>query len=567
MENELKIKYDEEFKKFVDKMNQLEDEHDSKIENILEGVCSLLGISKIRVWFYETPMKEAMGQGDFIELYGVSLEPSGKTCNQFRYVTGGGNVVRYDVYGQDEGSAWTKQQEAEINTLVNTIFSYHGKIRTKHIAERLTFWDDDFGLNNMRYFMKTVGERIAKNQLVGYVACMYNLKRFSVINELVGRDMGTQIMIRYARGLEALYDSDDSVCHLGGDNFLTLFRLEKLEEVEEYLRGVPVIYNEMSGESVLISASAGFYVISDMNGIHGPDDVMEGIYVSANMAKKSEKTDTIFWNEQIKEKQFQKKKIEDIFPDALENEEFKVYYQPKFLFENEYRLVGAEALCRWCHKGSMIYPNQFIPILEQSINICKLDFYMLDHVCRDINRWIDAGKAVVKVSVNLSRKHLTDQNLLEHIMEIIDRNRVPHQYIEIELTETTTDVDFKDLKRVANGLHKYGISTSVDDFGMGYSSLNLIRDVPWDMLKVDKSFLPETEDSCDDNAKKGILLKHVIEMAQELGLQCIVEGVETEEHLRLLKKNRCYLAQGYYFDKPLPVEVFEERLECEQDSD
>lgn len=146
MKNEWKTQYYEEFRKFVGKMNQLENEHDPKIENILEGVCSLLGISKIRVWFYETPMKEAMGQGDFIELYGTSLEPPDETYSQFRYVTGGGNVVRYDVYAQDEESAWTEQQEAEINTLVNTIFSYHGKIRTKRIADRLTFWDDDFGL-------------------------------------------------------------------------------------------------------------------------------------------------------------------------------------------------------------------------------------------------------------------------------------------------------------------------------------------------------------------------------------------------------------------------------------
>ncbi|MCM1497710.1 MAG: GGDEF domain-containing phosphodiesterase [Clostridium sp.] len=560
MEGELKIQYHEEFRKFIDGMNHLQDEQDPKIQTILKGVCSLLEVSEIIVWFYETPMREAMGQGDFIELFGTLPRMGREARMQCRHVTGGGNVVRYDVYGQDGTGAWTQWQETEITALIDTIFSYHGKIRTGRIAERLTFWDMDFSLPNLRYYMRTIAEKIAKKQLIGYVACVYNLKRFSVVNELVGRDTGTQIMIRYAKGLEAMYDEDELLCHLGGDNFLTLFRADKLEMVQNYFRGVPVVYDELSGESVSVSATAGFYVISDLTGIHGPDDVMEGAYVSSNMARKSDKTDIVFWNEQIREKQFQKKKIEDMFPGALQNEEFKVYYQPKFSLEDEYRLVGAEALCRWVHDGKMIYPDQFIPILEQSINICKLDFYMLDHVCRDIKRWLDTGEKVVKVSVNLSRKHLTDQNLLIHILEIIDSNEVPHEYIEIELTETTTDVDFKDLKRVASGLHECGISTSVDDFGMGYSSLNLIRDVSWDVLKVDKSFLPETEDSNDDNTKKGIMLKYVIKMAQELGLQCIVEGVETEEHIQLLKKNNCYLAQGYYFDKPLPVEIFEKRL-------
>lgn len=561
MDSELKLKYCEEFRRFIDEMNHLEDERDPRVKVILEGVCSLLGISEIVVWFYESLMAETQGQGDFIELFGDSLEQAGEIYIQQRYVTGGGNIVRYDVYAGNGDAAWTEWQKMEIRTLLDTIFSYHGRIRVGRIAEELVFWDVDFKLHNLRYFIKMIGERIAKNQLVGYVACVYNLKRFSVVNELVGRDMGTQIMIRYAKGLEAIYDSDDQVCHLGGDNFMTLFQVDKLEEVQKYFGGVPIIYDESNGESLLISASAGFYVISDMAGIHTPNDVMEGAYVSANIAKESGKTDLVFWNQQMKEKYFQKKKVENIFPGALKNGEFRVYYQPKFSLKDKYSLVGAEALCRWFHNGKMIYPGSFIPILEQSINICKLDFYMLDLVCKDLKRWLDEGKNVVKVSVNLSRKHLTDRNLLTHILEIIDKNQVPHEYIEIELTETTTDVDFKDLKCIANGLHECGISTSVDDFGMGYSSLNLIRDVSWDVLKIDKSFLPDTESSGDDNKKKDIMLKHVINMAQDLGLQCIVEGVETEEHIQLLKRNNCYLAQGFYFDKPLPVEIFEKRLE------
>lgn len=245
-----------------------------------------------------------------------------------------------------------------------------------------------------------------------------------------------------------------------------------------------------------------------------------------------------------------------LFGDALKNEEFLVYYQPKVSLRN-YRLAGAEALVRWKHGDKFIFPDQFIPQIEQSGDVCALDFYMLDHVCANMRRWLDQGRRVVKVSVNLSRRHFTDKNLLEKIIQTIDRHNVPHEFLEIELTETTTDVSFSDLRRIVDGLHQEMISTSVDDFGMGYSSMNLIRDLPWDVLKIDKSFLPKNE----SDRRQYVMLKHIISLAHDIGLDTIVEGVETIDHVRMLKENSCFLAQGYYFDKPLPLEVFESKLE------
>ncbi|MCH5250300.1 MAG: EAL domain-containing protein, partial [Lachnospiraceae bacterium] len=135
-----------------------------------------------------------------------------------------------------------------------------------------------------------------------------------------------------------------------------------------------------------------------------------------------------------------------------------------------------------------------------------------------------------------------------------------HKYIEIELTETTTDVEFKDLKRTIGGLQQSGISTSVDDFGIGYSSLNLIKEIPWNVLKLDKSLLPDLGD--ESPVQNGVMFKYVVAMAQEMGLECIAEGVETKEQVKLLADNKCNLAQGFYFDKPLPVEEFETRLDA-----
>jgi EAL domain-containing protein (putative c-di-GMP-specific phosphodiesterase class I) len=157
---------------------------------------------------------------------------------------------------------------------------------------------------------------------------------------------------------------------------------------------------------------------------------------------------------------------------------------------------------------------------------------------------------------------MTNPELLETIIGIIDKYRIPHEYIEIELTETTTDVEFRDLRRVVEGLQQQKICTSVDDFGMGYSSLNLIRVVPWNVLKVDKIFLPLDGESTEST--RSVMFKYVVAMAKELGLECIVEGVETPAQLELLRSNNCELAQGYLFDKPLPLDEFEKRLDAKK---
>ena len=210
------------------------------------------------------------------------------------------------------------------------------------------------------------------------------------------------------------------------------------------------------------------------------------------------------------------------------------------------------------HDGKIMPPMDFIPVLEQNADICHLDYYVLDRVCKDLRRWLDEGRRVVRVSVNFSRKNLTEPDLLENIIDIVDRNQIPHEYIEVELTETTTDVTFKDLRRVVNGLHEAGIATAVDDFGMGFSSLSLLQDIPWKVLKIDKSFLPADDEQVVSN--NHMMYKHVVSMAREIGLECVTEGVETKKQVMILRKNHCHVAQGFFFDKPLPVEEYEDRM-------
>ncbi|MCM1228014.1 MAG: GGDEF domain-containing phosphodiesterase [Clostridium sp.] len=529
-------------------------------QDALENICQILRIGSIEVFYFLTLAHEKSGNADPVFLYD-SGNAGTENAVGMRESMENGAVTRYIFHPIKDGDDWTRLELKRIKTLQRLIFAYGGRSNLLIIANNLTYNDMQLGIPNLTFFMRTADELISKGLIGRYSAAYINLRRFSIINNQVGRDEGTVIMKKYVHGLKKRLSDDEYVCRIGGDNFALLFFKEHLNEVSEYLSGINIKSDKFETE-FLVSTYSGFYDIIPSE-CKSPEYIMDRTALAFNVAKKNPNTPFIFYNVQIHENVRRAKKIEDLVPYAIDNEEFLVYYQPK-VDVNNCVLVGAEALCRWSHDDELIAPAAFIPVLERSKLICELDFYMLDHVCRDIRRWLDEGKRVVKVSVNLSRVHLGEANLLDEIINTIDRHWVPHKYIEIELTETTTDVDYNELKNIVVGLREAGISTSVDDFGIGYSSLNLIRELPWNVLKIDKSFLP---DGSGNEEQKRTMLKYVIAMAKALGLECIVEGVETSEHVSLLKENGCCLAQGFYFDKPLPVDTFEEKLPYEDMSE
>lgn len=422
-------------------------------------------------------------------------------------------------------------------------------------AEKTSFYDDNLGVHTIGYFSQTVETLINNLEITMYGACFFNLKSFSIINEKIGREQGTYVMKRFVTQLEELIGKRGCVCRMGGDNFIMLFPKEKIDVVIVYLKGTPVIYDETLGEQIMVSANGGYYMIpnSDIK----VSDILDRVSSAVKIAQDNPKELVVFYDDKLQHQKDHIKNMESMFGPAIQNEEFLVYYQPKVKLK-KYNLHGAEALCRWMHNGKLIPPNEFIPIFERSNLICNLDFYMLEHVCRDIRQWLDEGKRVVRVSVNLSRRHMGDMNLLDRIVAVIDKYQVPHEYIEIELTETTTDVEFNDMKQLVWGLHEHGIHTAVDDFGIGYSSINLLRQLPWDVIKIDKSFLPDT---ADRDTEQYQTISQMLNMLKGMGYMCIVEGVETVEHVKILKDNNCFMAQGFYFDRPLPKEEFSNRLE------
>lgn len=517
--------------------------------------CKLFRLSRGTTEFYRSPTHEQNGQGEVYTDYEDHKES--RVIIQHRFLSPSMAVIKGSLYMALDEPPLDEEELAKADVVLRVIISFLCRIRLLGVVERFAFYDDT-GYPNIRSFMRHLEKLKETKTISGNSAIRFNLRHFSLVNQEIGRKAGDIVIRNYFNMLDDAIGDTGILCRVGGDNFLALTSTENLERVVDILRGKPVIYDEGSLKRVMVSASAGIFSVQEDSSSFIIDEVMDKIMAALQDAKEGSRDSIIYFNDQMAENKKRKMHLQKLFPVAIKNEEFKVFYQPK-VNVNTGELVGAEALCRWFHDDRIVPPLDFIPLLEQSADICVLDFYMLDHVCRDIRRWIDEGKRIVRVSVNLSRKHIMDVDLLEHILEIVDRHNVPHEYIEIELTETTTDVEFRNLKRVVSGLQQAGIYTSVDDFGMGYSSLNLIREIPWNVLKIDRSFLPVDED--DASSTRSVMFKYVVAMAKELGLECITEGVETLKQVKVLQENHCIFAQGFHFDKPLPLAEFEARLD------
>ena len=542
------------YERLTSLLNQPGNPNRDDVVAALTEICDLLRVCKGVTEFYISPSAEKQGRGEI--LCDVDYDGPCRVVWHSRIVTKSMAIVIGTAYTAMDEPEHTPEELECIDKVERALLCNIAMRRLVGAIEQLGF-NDEAGYPNLRSFYRRLEEFNSGGILDRYTTVLINLRHFGLINEDVGREAGDVVMRNYVRMIEAVIGGDGIVCRMGGDNFVSVFRNDFLDSVLEIMRGIPVAYDRDSQRRVMVSASTGVFPIPEDFVYSNPGSVMDKLVPANKAARELENDYIVFFNEKISKSVDRVKRIQMQFPSALRNREFKVFYQPK-VDVNTGRIVGGEALCRWFRNGKIIPPMDFIPILETTTEICKLDFYVLDIVCRDIMRWLAEGREVVRISVNLSRKHLLDVDLFDHILEVIDRNKTPHEYIEIELTETTTDVEFRDLKRVVKGLQNEGISTSVDDFGMGYSSLNLIREIPWNVLKIDKCFLPVDVDNTE--SVTSMMFKHVVSMAKDIGLECITEGVETREQVELLKSNDCFIAQGFYFDKPLPVEEFEKKL-------
>ena len=470
-------------------------------------------------------------------------------------IAGKDGTIRFEVYRAKDASDFTEEEIEEIDTGLTVLELHSARWYMINRIIDMQFVDGLTGLVNAGGFLMYIDSLIEKNELSKYNAFYFNLSRFSLVNKRFGSKETDNIIIRYTEAIRDFMEEGELLGRLGGDNFIALVSKKRTDMFLQFLSGA-IIYGVLGDKEYPVKISAVTGVVDLDDSITDNSSVINDAAMAMNVAKHVMKQPFMFATPQMREKGYKDKQIESAFMEALYNGDFKVYYQPKVSGE-DYRIVGGEALTRWFKDGVLIPPMDFIPVIEQNGSVCMLDFYVLEQVCRDITQWLKDGIKVGRISVNFSRKHLSNPYLVEDIMDVLRKYELAGRYIEIELTETVDEVESGLLVDFIKRMKYHKVRISIDDFGTGYSSLNMLRSFKVDVLKIDKSFI----DDLDERNK--IVLSNIIHMAHDLNMEVVAEGVETREQALYLKEIGCHVLQGYLFDRPLPKKEFEEKIHNE----
>lgn len=381
-----------------------------------------------------------------------------------------------------------------------------------------------------------------------------DLERFKLINDSYGYQTGDELLRRITTILDANLDSDELFCRAYADRFILLLKAGSRDEIVGRLQKIheecPSLPQESAGCSWQISIRFGIYEIKDWT-----MDVRT-MAERANIAcHESDDTNLClaFYDESSLQSMLLEQNIETSMEHALDKRQFLLYLQPKYMLASG-KLCGAEALVRWSHPSlGLLLPDQFLPTFERTGFIRKIDLYMFERVCATMRRWLDTGWEVFPVSVNLSRSHLDDLGLVPVLASLVRYYGIPCNLLELEITENSFRDDEAGMLRMLTELKAEGFSVAMDDFGTGFSTLNILKDIPLDTLKLDKGFL----DECVESERGRSVITDVVTMAQHLRMHVICEGIETESQYMFLKDIGCEMGQGFYFAKPLSVSDFE----------
>lgn len=384
----------------------------------------------------------------------------------------------------------------------------------------------------------------------------FNVRMFQYINDLHGFAEGDRILRIIADYLSTHIGKQEACARLNADRFAALLAYQDKEQLRARVKNM--IYgmerltkSQMEEMAYDMKMTAGIYQIEDRT------EVLDKMLDWAKAALSRENLGAIeicgFYDARIRERMFRQKELENHFEEAVRGRQFEVYYQPKYDVKRQ-RFYGAEALVRWNSPvEGMIPPGVFIPVFENNSMIIRLDEYIFDQVCRQIRQWLNRGLAVQPVSVNISRLHLYQKGFVERYLGLIRRWKVPPGMVELELTETVMFDNEELLGETLQGFRREGVPILMDDFGSGYSSIQLLRSMPIDNLKIDKGLV----DDSTERPKLQKILASVIGLAQSLDIRVTAEGVETKAQYDLLKQMNVDFIQGYYCAKPMPGSEYE----------
>lgn len=429
------------------------------------------------------------------------------------------------------------------------------KNRTQEVndlqAERYRATHDPLtGLYNKEFFYEKVRQRLDEQPEEQFILICSDIGNFKMVNDVFGMECGDRVLIRIARALHKMCKPDQIYGRIGNDGFALL--MKKSDYGEEYFQNVPQskVYVEKDIEYP-IRLYLGVYEIVQK------DLPVSGMCDRAKMAiatiKGNYQKRLAYYDEKLRQSVLNEQEIMGELDDAIASGQFHIYLQAQVNGQGESH--GAEALVRWIHpKKGYLPPSAFIDILEKNGAIVRLDRYIWELACQKLREWTDEGREDMYLSVNISPKDFYFIDIYETFTSLVEQYGINPGRLHLEITETSVMTDVQQRIKIIERLQAYGFIVEMDDFGSGYSSLNMLKEIHVNVLKVDMVFLRKTTEM--ERSRK--ILRTIIALAQELGMETIVEGVETSEQLEFLKSISCDIFQGYYFAKPMEVSQFEE---------
>lgn len=418
-------------------------------------------------------------------------------------------------------------------------------------VSRIAYTDRLTGYSTWDKFVIDAGS-LLQHEYRRYALVSFDIDKFKAINDMYGHEEGNRVLKLIADTVNRNLQDGETFSRINSDNFYIFMFYHGDDDISRRITSLIQAIEYEVTEFVPV-LSFGIYRIIDKNvSIRRMGDLAD---IAKRTVKYGDDSAYAFYSESMLEEMREEKRIENEMQAALDTHEFCVFYQPKVSLDGKVNLTGAEALVRWIKDGTVISPGKFIPLFEKNRFIVKLDFYIMDQVCQKIKYWQKYYKDLL-ISVNMSRVHLKDPQFVKKLNDICLTHGVSTSSIEIEITESAAYESLDVLTTVFKQLKDYGFHISIDDFGSGYSSLNMLKDLPADVLKIDRAFLAES----NSNKRANDILGYVIRMAGSLGMHTICEGIETDEQAKLLGGLGCEMAQGFYFAKPMPSDSFEEIL-------
>lgn len=454
-----------------------------------------------------------------------------------------------------------REKDGKIVRSMITVTDVDKAIADRRELEYRAEYDELTGHYNFSKFKTDAAALLRSRGEKKYALWYCDLRNFKLINDMYGYDFGDQVLRFWANIGSSTMREGEIFARVSGDYFVCLRYYgdrRELEECFQEMSGHLYKYGKDQGKKLRLELVSGVYCIEKNEDLLSIEDMIDRANLAQKSVKRLDGSRVAFYSDEMRRQLLREKEIEAIMVKSLEDGEFKPYFQPMADVQHGCSIFGAEALVRWERPGyGVLTPGEFIPLFEKNGFIVELDRYIFEQVCKYLHGLLENGKSPIKLSVNVSRISALRKDFISRYTEIKERYHIPDGLLELECTETTMVENAELLESVMRKMRIRGFCFSMDDFGSGYSSLNLLKDVTVEVLKLDMMFFSNNKLFEQRNQT---IISSIVGMAKALNMKTVAEGVETVEQMKVLKRLGCDYIQGYYIGRPLPVKEFEARF-------